>query len=98
MKEQEKINSIYAKFRQGAMVTFYHRGQWYWGKVKSCIAESKIIGRVQVTVIASIHDENSRHPHSFMFRKGREIFCTGRTDEIDNIMSNVIISGWELVE
>ena len=97
MTQQEKINSILAEFRQGERVTFYYEDQWYWGKVKSCTIKASSPGTLVVTILASIHDESSTHPYSFMFRKGRKVYCSGRTSDIDAHMNRVIIKGWELV-
>lgn len=98
MTQQEKINSILAEFRQGERVTFHYEDQWYWGRVKSCTVKAYSQEAFLVTILASIHDESSTHPHSFMFRKGRRVECLVRTSEIDAVMNRVIIRGWELVQ
>ena len=97
MTQQEKINSILAEFRQGERVTFYYEDQWYWGKVKSCTVKAYSQGILLVEFLASIHDESSTHPYSFMFRKGRRVQCSGQISEIDAVMNRKIIKGWELV-
>ena len=98
MTQQEKINSILAEFRQGERVTFYYEDQWYWGRVKSCTVKAYSQGGLRVTILASIHDENSIRADSFMFHKGRMVQCWVRTGEIDAEMNKVIIKGWELVQ
>ena len=79
-------------------MTFYYEDQWYWGRVKSCAVESSSPGTLRVNIFASIHDENSTRPDSFMFHRARRVFCCGRTSEIDAVMNRVIIKGWELVQ
>ena len=96
MTQQEKINSILAEFRQGERVTFRYEGQWYWGMVKSCTVKASGPGSLVVEILASTHDESSTRPDSFMFRKGRRVWCCGGTSEIDAKMNRVIIKGWEL--
>ena len=98
MTQQEKINSILAEFRQGERVTFYYEDQWYWGRVKSCTVEASGPGTLRVNIFASIHDENSTRADSFMFHRGRRVYCCGRISEIDAVMNRVIIKGWELVQ
>ena len=79
-------------------MTFKYEGQWYWGKVKSCTVKASSPTRLQVEILASIHDENSTRPDSFMFHKGRRVYCFGEISEIDAKMNEVIIKGWELVQ
>ena len=98
MTQQEKINSILAEFQQGERVTFYYEGQWYWGMVKSCTSKVSSPHTLVVEILASIHEESSTHPYSFMFLKGRRVHCSGQTSEIDAHMNRVIIKGWELVQ